>query len=106
VLLSTLRGADVSCRLGGDELVAFLVRVGHADLETTGQQIRLAVAASPVRGRRLDASAGVASGHLRGDVAAADECMCATKQSGPNPLTACEAHVSYGQPPEPTEGGT
>ncbi len=72
-LRDTLREADVACRVGADDFVAFLTGVDDAGLEAVLRRMNEAVERLVVRGRGLAVSVGAAAGELEGDVTLAVE---------------------------------
>lgn len=86
-LRSAVRGADVPCRIGGDEFAVILPESALADAEQLYRRIQLAVASRPINpADRLHISAGIAE--LRPDDDAvslfqrADEALYTAKSSG------------------------
>jgi diguanylate cyclase (GGDEF)-like protein len=81
-----LRPEDLACRFGGEEFVAVLPGLPLPDAMERAEQLRLAVAASPVCGSAVTVSIGVANGTFDTDqlIARADEALYRAKRSGRN----------------------
>jgi diguanylate cyclase (GGDEF)-like protein len=84
---SVVRGADVACRIGGDEFAVILPEATRADAEQLYRRLELAVASRPVGSSdRLHLSAGIAEIRPEDDSTSfferADEALYRAKQSG------------------------
>jgi diguanylate cyclase (GGDEF)-like protein len=84
---SVVRGADVACRIGGDEFAVILPEATRADAEQLYSRLELAVASRPVGSSdRLHLSAGIAEITAQDDSTSlferADEALYRAKQAG------------------------
>jgi len=84
---SVVRGADVACRIGGDEFAVILPEATRADAEQLYRRLELAVASRPVGSSdRLHLSAGIAEIRPEDDSTSfferADEALYRAKQTG------------------------
>lgn len=84
---SVVRGADVACRIGGDEFAVVLPEATRADAEQLYRRLELAVASRPVGSSdRLHLSAGIAEIRPEDDSASfferADAALYRAKQGG------------------------
>jgi two-component system cell cycle response regulator len=87
VLSGAVRKFEVVARQGGDEFAVILPSTGPADARQLAERLRGEIAASTVRGMRLSASLGVASGKETTPDAAAlikasDEALFRAKRAG------------------------
>jgi diguanylate cyclase (GGDEF)-like protein len=94
-MLTAVRTADVTCRVGGDEFAAILPESGREDAELLATRIARAVAARPMSGiGTLQLSAGVAelrSGDRPNDLfERADEALYRAKEAGKARTVAAE----------------
>ena len=84
---SVVRGADVACRIGGDEFAVILPESTRADADELYRRLELAVASRPVGSSdRLHLSAGIAEIRTEDDATSfferADEALYRAKQTG------------------------
>jgi diguanylate cyclase (GGDEF)-like protein len=83
---AVVRGADVACRIGGDELAVILPEASAADAEAIYHRLQEALAEQPVEGIELSASGGVAEAGVEDDadafVGRADTALYAAKATG------------------------
>ena len=82
-----LRGTDIACRVGGDEIAVVLPESGFADAEQLYERLQNAIGSRPIPGAdRLSASAGLAELEPEDDARAlfqrADEALYRAKGSG------------------------
>jgi diguanylate cyclase (GGDEF)-like protein len=86
-LSSVVRGADVACRVGGDEFAVILPEAGLADAERLYHRIRQAIGSRPIGpADRVQVSAGIAELGPRDDAVSffqrADEALYRAKGAG------------------------
>jgi diguanylate cyclase (GGDEF)-like protein len=84
---SVVRGADVACRVGGDEFAVILPESGLEDAEQLYKRVQFAVAARPLGpSERIRLSAGIAELRSEDDAKTfferADEALYRAKESG------------------------
>ena len=97
------RGSDIYCRYGGEEFLLVLPDMGAADAAVRAEQLRQALAATPIPcgglALSVTASFGVATfmqHGQRGDelIAAADKALYAAKRGGRNRVVCAQAVAS------------
>jgi diguanylate cyclase (GGDEF)-like protein len=92
---SVVRGADIACRVGGDEFAIVLPESGLADAEELYRRLQLAVTTRPTgAAERLHLSAGIAELTPGDDVVSfferADEALFRAKETGKGRAVAAE----------------
>ena len=97
-MLSVVRGADIACRVGGDEFAVILPESTQADAEQLYRRLQFAMSARPTGpAERLRISAGIAE--LRPDDDAvsfferADEALYRAKEAGKGQAVAAESRA-------------
>jgi diguanylate cyclase (GGDEF)-like protein len=113
VLMENIRGYDIACRYGGEELALILPGCDVADAESRVQQVRIAVERMMVRNGLVDLptvtiSVGVA--HALGGSAStlirrADEALYEAKRGGRNRVVVSQASSLSAVPSNPTDAG-
>jgi diguanylate cyclase (GGDEF)-like protein len=98
-LRSVLRGADVACRVGGDEFAVILPEASLADAEQLYCRIQFAVASRPIEpADRVHISAGIAELRPEDDAFSlfqrADEALYRAKAGGKGQVRAADGSAA------------
>ena len=96
-VLSAVRGADIACRVGGDEFAVILPESTRADAEALYERLESAMTKHPAPAEQLQLSAGIAELRADDDAVAffkrADEALYRAKALGKGQAIASSAHA-------------